>query len=84
MFKDRHCTRIHHCFVKLLVLNLICKTNLAAFYLSKYNLCKEVIMRLLQLGRMEAVIGELKEEHLRFSAASTRVKHDHWKKEEGE
>ena len=38
-------------------------------------------MRLVQLGRMEAVIGELKEEHLRFSTASTRVKHDHWKKE---
>ena len=34
-----------------------------------------------KLARLEAIIDELKQEDEQFSTASTRGKHDHWKKE---
>ena len=34
-----------------------------------------------KLARLEAIIDELKQEDKQFSTASTRGKHDHWKKE---
>ena len=39
------------------------------------------MIRLEKLGRLETIIGELKIDDARFSSASTRAKHDHWKKE---
>lgn len=34
-----------------------------------------------KLARLEAMMDELKQEEEKFSTASTRGKHDHWKKE---